>query len=222
MVFADTLEVIENVILFSISNYFLRFSNEYKKVHDVTEFDNNWYEYVEFGTTNPLTILLQRNGFSRESATYIRNHKDEYVVHDGSGGELKLKSSLLTCGNTSIMTEAASIKFNVPGLFIDDSSESGLCCVANYDSARVELYFGKAKKEDNKKAFDAVILHKVAIENSLGVKLNWNRGDDIKSSKIFYQINDVSIENETDWLQMAKFHAQWSKKFYDIIVPYLH
>lgn len=222
VVFADTLEVIENVILFSISNYFLRFSNEYKKVRDVTEFDNNWYEYVEFGTTNPLTILLQRNDFSRESATYIRNHKDEYVVHDGSGGELKLKSSLLTCGNTSVMTEAASIKFNFPGLFIDDSSESGLCCVANYDSARVELYFGKAKKEDNKKAFDTVILHKAAIENSLGVKLNWNRGDDIKSSKISYQINDVSIENETDWLQMAKFHAQWSKKFYDIIVPYFH
>lgn len=122
VVFADTLEVIENVILFSISNYFLRFSNEYKKVHDVTEFDNNWYEYVEFGTTNPLTILLQRNGFSRESATYIRNHKDEYVVHDGSGGELKLKSSLLICGNTSVMTEAASIKFNVPGLFLEEDA----------------------------------------------------------------------------------------------------
>lgn len=122
VVFADTLEVIENVILFSISNYFLRFSNEYKKIHDVTEFDNNWYEYVEFGTTNPLTILLQRNGFSRESATYIRNHKDEYVVHDGSGDELKLKSSLLTCGNTSVMTEAAGIKYNVPGLFLEEDA----------------------------------------------------------------------------------------------------
>lgn len=33
IVFANTLEVIENVILFSISNYFLRFSNEYKRVH---------------------------------------------------------------------------------------------------------------------------------------------------------------------------------------------
>lgn len=122
VVFADTLEVIENVILFGISNYFLRFSNEYKKVHDVTEFDNDWYEYVEFGTINPLPILLQRNGFSRESATYIRNHKEEYVVHDGSGGELKLKSSLLACGNTSVMTEAASIKFNVPGLFLEEEA----------------------------------------------------------------------------------------------------
>lgn len=45
--------------------------------------------------------------------------------------------------------------------------------------------------------------------------------DDIKSSKISYQLNGVSIRNETDWLQMARFHAQWSKKFYDVIVPYL-
>lgn len=32
VVFSDTLEVIENVILFSISNYFLRFSNKYKEL----------------------------------------------------------------------------------------------------------------------------------------------------------------------------------------------
>lgn len=120
VVFADTLEAIENIVLFSISNYFLRFSNEYKKIHDVDEFDNNWYEYVEFGTTNPLTILLQRNGFSRESATFIKKHKDEYVAHDGSTDELRLRLSLLDCGNTSVMTEAASIRFNAPKLFLEE------------------------------------------------------------------------------------------------------
>ena len=123
VVFADTLEVIENIILFSISNYFLRFSNEYKKIHSVPDFENNWYEYVEFGTTNELTILLQRNGFSRESATYIKQHQADYVETDGSTGELKLKSELLYCGNTSVMTEAADIKFNAPGLFIEDGAE---------------------------------------------------------------------------------------------------
>ncbi len=123
VVFADTLEVIENVILFSISNYFLRFSNEYKKIHQVDEFENNWYEYVEFGTTNPLTILLQRNGFTREVATYIRNHQDEYVVHDGSTGKLKLRGSLLQCGNTSVESEAFDIKYNVPGLFVDEEQD---------------------------------------------------------------------------------------------------
>lgn len=122
VVFADTLEAIENIVLFSISNYFLRFSNEYKKIHGVDEFDNNWYEYVEFGTTNPLTILLQRNGFSRESATFIKKHKNEYVVHDGSTDELKLRLSLLNCGNTSVMTEAASIRFNAPKLFLEEEA----------------------------------------------------------------------------------------------------
>lgn len=120
VVFADTLEAIENIVLFSISNYFLRFSNEYKKIHGVDEFDNNWYEYVEFGTTNPLTILLQRNGFSRESATFIKKHKNEYVAHDGSTDELRLRLSLLNCGNTSVMTEAASIRFNAPKLFLEE------------------------------------------------------------------------------------------------------
>lgn len=123
VVFAETLEVIENIVLFSISNYFLRFSNEYKKIHNVSDFDNNWYEFVEFGTTNELTILLQRNGFSRESATYIKQHQDEFVEKDGSTGELKLRSELLFCGNTSVMTEAADIKYNVPGLFVGDETD---------------------------------------------------------------------------------------------------
>ena len=63
--------------------------------------------------------------------------------------------------------------------------------------------------------------HKSAIESSLDTMLTWNRNDDAKSSKIFVSLGNVSIENESDWLQMAKFHAEWSKKFYDIIVPYL-
>jgi len=75
----------------------------------VTEFDNNWYEYVEYGTTNPLTILLQRNGFSREAATYKRQHRTDYVVEDGGASSLRLKSSLLQCGNTSVESEAAKI-----------------------------------------------------------------------------------------------------------------
>ena len=117
VVFAEVLEAIENVILFSISNYFLRFSNEYKKVHGVTEFDNNWYEYVEFGTTNPITILLQRNGFSREAATYIRSHQTEYVTAT-TEGVLCLRKELLNCGNTSVEMEAADIILNAPGLFV--------------------------------------------------------------------------------------------------------
>ncbi len=96
-----------------------------------------------------------------------------------------------------------------------------LCCVANFDAARAEVVFGRGNKQENKAAFDSLYTHKAEIESSLGTTLQWNRGDDIKSSKVFIQLNNVSIENETDWLQMANFHADWTKKFYDVIVPYI-
>lgn len=58
LIIADTLNAIENIILFSVANYFREFSAEYKKQHGNTPFNNDWYEYVEFGTTNSLTIVL--------------------------------------------------------------------------------------------------------------------------------------------------------------------
>lgn len=96
-----------------------------------------------------------------------------------------------------------------------------ICCVANYDAARVEIVFQKGDKAENKKAFDALISHRAEIESELGISLTWNRADDKKISKLYTQLSNVSIENEADWLQMARFHTEWSKKFYDVIVPYI-
>lgn len=124
-VFGDTLEVIENIILYSISNYFLRFSNEYRKIKgDEALNRNNWYEYVEFGTTNPLTILLQRSGFSRESARYIKEHR-EYVIRDGSTGQLKLSPALARCNNTDVRNEVIYIRQNSPEIFEADNNDEG-------------------------------------------------------------------------------------------------
>ena len=83
------------------------------------------------------------------------------------------------------------------------------------------MYLGKSEKDRNKEAFDKLYQHKAEIEAALGVQLRWNRFDNNKASTIFYVLDNVSIENETDWTQMAKFHAEWSKKFYDVFVPYL-
>lgn len=116
ILFADTLEVIDNIILFSLSNYFLRFSNEYKKIHGVTEFENNWYEYVEYGTTKPATILLQRIGFTRENATYIRSHRDKYILQE-SESKLLLSRDLLKCGNKNVSDQANTILLNMPEMF---------------------------------------------------------------------------------------------------------
>ena len=37
-----------------------------------------------------------------------------------------------------------------------------------------------------------------------------------------YQRNyDLSINNESDWERMAEYHSVWSKKIYDVLVPYV-
>lgn len=96
-----------------------------------------------------------------------------------------------------------------------------IACVANYDTARVEIVLHKSVKEENKKVFDYLIMHREEIESVLETSLAWDRGNDKKSSKVYILLQGVSIENEVDWLQIAKFHAEWSKKFCDVIVPYL-
>ncbi len=103
--------------------------------------------------------------------------------------------------------------FGLSGIYIS--------CIANQDESRVEFVFNHWNKEENKSAFDRLKMYQKTIEEKLGTQLQWNRGDEIKSSKAYVQLDNVSIGNETDWAQMAKFHSEWSKKFYDVIVPYV-
>ena len=104
-----------DVILFSISNYFLRFSNMYIAINGEHSLDdNNWYEFVEYGTTNEITVFLQRNGFSRASANYIKDHP-EYIFRTDEG--LKLRRTLLECKNNDARTEEELIALNRPKLF---------------------------------------------------------------------------------------------------------
>ena len=58
-------------------------------------------------------------------------------------------------------------------------------------------------------------------EEKLGRQLNWSRSDETKGSFITISLDNVSIENETGWIQMSKFHAEWSKRFFDVLVSYL-
>ena len=69
--------------------------------------------------------------------------------------------------------------------------------------------------------FDKLYTYKESIESELGVTLLWDRGEDKKSSKIYYELKGLSINDEIDWPRMAKFHAEWSKKMYDAVVKHI-
>ncbi len=94
-------------------------------------------------------------------------------------------------------------------------------CLANFDHSRVELYIDKDDKEMNRKIFDYLYQKRVEIEAEMGVPLNWLCSDNQRAVTITHRLENVSIGREEDWTQMAKFHAEWSKKFYDVFVPLL-
>lgn len=110
------LEDIEDVILFRIANYFLRFSQEYRACFPEASF-TDWYELVEYGTTNSEAVWLQRNGFTREAAAYITEKRSQYITFDDND-QLRLKPALLECENLSIRREAEQVQYNSPEIYL--------------------------------------------------------------------------------------------------------
>jgi hypothetical protein len=122
LVISSMLEAIEEVVLFRISNYFLKFSLAYKEHHKIRgQLINDWYEFVEYGTTNPLTIFLQRNGFSREASTYIKSHIEDYLLVTDDG--YRIRPTLLDCRNKSVCREAIEVRYNIPEIFSDSAAK---------------------------------------------------------------------------------------------------
>lgn len=120
-IIAETLSNIENVILFSIANYFRDFSTEYKRIHCISHFDNDWYEFVEYGTTDTLTIALQRNGYTRETARNIIENKDKYICFDKKNDYADFSliyKKLKETNNENVKIETEDIIINIPELFV--------------------------------------------------------------------------------------------------------
>lgn len=119
IVIGETLQAIEEVLLFRLSNYFLKFTEEYKRQHPGEDLTNDWHEFVEYGTDNRLRILLQRSGFLRDSTEYIQRHADVYVRGTPDNPKL-VKQALLRSRNELVRRDTEEIQYNVPEIFIDE------------------------------------------------------------------------------------------------------
>lgn len=189
------------------------------------------YVWTNTSTQNKLSVLNRLFSLYDENPAdlvfYLRDENEQNEDEPGSRFELRRRfwtyALPIICevfDSTGPFSNVNPSRDNwINGFF--GVSGFYLCCVANYDSARAELVFSKAEKAENKKAYDKLWEHKAEIEAALNVSLIWDRGNDKKSSKVYLQLSNVSIENEVDWLQMARFQAEWCRKFYDVIVPYI-
>ena len=223
--------IITKLAMSEEENIALHFNTNPDAFTKSVEIGDGIYVWTNTSTQSKLSVLSRLFKLYNEDPSdlvfYLRDENE--ANEDEPGSRYELRRKYWTCALPIIQKahgEDGSFSNVNPSRdnWLNGSFGIGgfyLCCVANYDAARAEVVFGRGNKQENKDAFDSLYTHKAEIESALGTTLQWNRGDDIKSSKVFIQLNNVSIENETDWLQMANFHADWTKKFYDVIVPFI-
>lgn len=94
-----------------------------------------------------------------------------------------------------------------------------LSCCARLNQVSAGIDLAKEDRDKNKAAFDYLYARKDEIEKAMGAPLNWFRFEG-KASYVSYYLA-MGIEDESNWPKLAKFHAEWSKKFYDVFVPLL-
>jgi hypothetical protein len=76
-------------------------------------------------------------------------------------------------------------------------------------------------KARNKDLFDYLYSRKEQIENTAGFKFEWDRRDDIKTSKIYASIEDLGVADEGNWSQVAEFHTKGCKSILDAFGEHL-
>ena len=228
--YAEEKTLITQLAVSSEDNIALHFSMNPTEFTKNVEIGDGIFVWTNTNTQSKLSVLKRifklYGADPSDLVFYLRDENGNAEDEAGTRNELRRRYWAFALehihemhGDASFSNVHPSKENWISGFF--GVSGFSLNCVANYDCARVEFWLGKADKDANKKAFDLLYSHKDEIETTLGMSLKWNRNDDVKSSKIYCQLDNVSIENEIDWLQMARFHAEWSKKFYDVIVPYL-
>lgn len=201
-----------------------------EELHKAMQIDHGIY--VECNTSTTTKILMLRKYFKAFGANpedlvfYLRNQDDETDDENTTYEDLRKRFWTFALPYIQKAHDGASFSKCSPtkGSWVTGSFGIGgfvLTCNVGLSKASVDLCLGKSNKEINKEAFDYLLSHKDEIEAKLGIPLQWGRGDDIKGSYIWYRLPDVSVAQESDWLRIAKFHAEWSKKFYDVFVPYL-
>ena len=104
----ETLNAIENIILFKISNYFSKFSSRYKEVNKIDEIANDWYEYIQYGTNDKIVIMIQKIGFSREAALKI-NKKGYWILEED---KLYIESDIFLDNDELLREEATAVQLN--------------------------------------------------------------------------------------------------------------
>lgn len=115
IVINETMKNIDNIINYKFSMYFLRFSETYLRYYKQQP-KNDWYEYVEYGTSNKLVIMLQKFGFLREEAILLS--KPQFSNHISlNENNLIIDSKILNKTSSELRQSIETVMINYPEIF---------------------------------------------------------------------------------------------------------
>ena len=186
--------------------------------------------YVWTGTATQYKINLLRKFFehyhqdSEDLVFYIDDTKDTGT--DEEAERYKLRRRYWEKALPAIQAETGTFRYvtSTKNNTISGSTEKAgvaLCCVANFDSARVEIYIDQGDYDKTKAFYKSIEAHRVEIETAYGKSLTWVNSEDTRSCRVYDEIKDVSIKNEDDWHEMITFHSQQARHLLHSMQPYL-
>lgn len=86
---------------------------------------------------------------------------------------------------------------------------------------RIELGISTSSQEKNKAYFKKLLKSKDAVEQAFGSELEWEELPDNKMSRVKFEMQDVNLFNETNWVKMNNFFIDYLTKFEQAIQPFI-
>lgn len=114
----EVMKDLEHVINYKLSMYFLRLSEVIVKIHGKAALENDWYEYVEYGTCNNEIILLQKYGFLREEVLLLlKPNYSNFIWIDKQS--IQIRRSIVNVATDDLSDSLRMVMINYPEIFID-------------------------------------------------------------------------------------------------------
>ncbi len=85
------------------------------QIKSIDSMDNDWYEYIQYGTNNNIIIALKKIGFSRENALKIFNKNYYTILNDN---DILINKEIFQDENENLVEEAEEVKLNNIDKFI--------------------------------------------------------------------------------------------------------
>ena len=186
--------------------------------------------YVWTGTATQYKINLLRKFFehyhqdSEDLVFYIDDTKDTGT--DEEAERYKLRRRYWEKVLPAIQAETGTFRYvtSTKNNALSGSTEKpgvAICCIANFDSARVEIHIDMGDYDKTKAFYKTLEAHRVEIETAYGKSLTWVNSEDTRSCRVYDEIKDIGIKNEEDWDRMCKFHAVQGAQLLQAVRGYL-